>query len=537
MAEKEYTVVAPDGKEITLIGPVGASQEEVIAQAQKLYSPTQKQAPSMVESAIVGGGKGVVDPALALAEYAGGKPAEISQNIQQKMKPYEEANPTAFGAGQLGGSLLTGGALMKGVGMIPSFAKLSPYLQAGGIGGATGVLTPSNKPQEQAIAEIPQKFGLGTLAGFGGNAVGQGVANLISPRMSEAVKKLVGESINVTPGQALGGMFKTIEDKATSLPIIGDAINYARQKGIEEFNKATYKRALESIGGKTPEATGREGIAAVKSQIDNAYDQLLPKLSFNPDKVLFDSINNLDKTVKGLSKEDAKLVADNVNSLIQSRLPKQAGSSGIDGNTFKMIETDLSQLASDYAGATGTQATVGRAYKQALADLRVALGRNNPNYAQELANINTAFSHYARLRKAGSMANTQETFTPSQLANAIKQADQSAGKGATATGKALMQDLSDAGVSVLPSKTPDSGTAGRMILNSLAGGAAGAGAMANPTAAALASTLMLPYLPGGRQLTTALLTKRPEFAQKLAEAVRKSSPYMAAPAAQNLVGE
>jgi len=26
MAEKEYTVVAPDGKEITLIGPVGASQ-------------------------------------------------------------------------------------------------------------------------------------------------------------------------------------------------------------------------------------------------------------------------------------------------------------------------------------------------------------------------------------------------------------------------------------------------------------------------------------------------------------------------------
>jgi hypothetical protein len=42
MAEKEYTVVAPDGKEITLIGPVGASQDEVIAQAQKLYSPSSQ---------------------------------------------------------------------------------------------------------------------------------------------------------------------------------------------------------------------------------------------------------------------------------------------------------------------------------------------------------------------------------------------------------------------------------------------------------------------------------------------------------------
>lgn len=39
MAEKEYTVVAPDGKEITLIGPAGASQEQIIAQAQKLYKP------------------------------------------------------------------------------------------------------------------------------------------------------------------------------------------------------------------------------------------------------------------------------------------------------------------------------------------------------------------------------------------------------------------------------------------------------------------------------------------------------------------
>jgi hypothetical protein len=41
MAEREYTVVAPDGKEITLIGPVGASQQDVIAQAQRLYNPTQ----------------------------------------------------------------------------------------------------------------------------------------------------------------------------------------------------------------------------------------------------------------------------------------------------------------------------------------------------------------------------------------------------------------------------------------------------------------------------------------------------------------
>jgi hypothetical protein len=38
----QYIVVAPDGKEITLEGPAGASQADVIAQAQKLYNPKDK---------------------------------------------------------------------------------------------------------------------------------------------------------------------------------------------------------------------------------------------------------------------------------------------------------------------------------------------------------------------------------------------------------------------------------------------------------------------------------------------------------------
>ena len=42
MAEREYTVVAPDGKELTIIGPVGATNDQVIAQAKKLYNSTSQ---------------------------------------------------------------------------------------------------------------------------------------------------------------------------------------------------------------------------------------------------------------------------------------------------------------------------------------------------------------------------------------------------------------------------------------------------------------------------------------------------------------
>ena len=105
-----------------------------------------------------------------------------------------------------------------------------------------------------------------------------------------------------------------------------------------------------------------------------------------------------------------------------------------------------------------------------------------------------------------------------------------------------MQDLTDAGVQVLPSKIPDSGTAGRSALVSALLGAGGAGSyQAYPTVTALgagiAGTAALPYLPGARNALTTLVGKRPESAKKLADAIRELAPYMAAPAAQKSVGE
>jgi hypothetical protein len=497
------------------------------------------------KSAIVGAGKGIVDPALAIAQYSGGKPAEISQAIQQRMKPFQEANPMTFGAGQIGGGVLTGGALMKGAGMIPSFARANPYLQGAAVGGAAGALTPTDTGVSgmEAIQEIPQKVGLGAVGGAGGTAIGRGIGNVVAPKLSEAAQKLIGEGVNLTPGQMMGGALRKIEDKLTSVPLLGDIIDYSRTKGIEEFNKAAFKRALDPIGGTVPKETGRAGVDAVKTQISDAYNKLLPKMTFVPDQPLYDSLSRLDKVVVGLPKAENKMVADNVIAIIQKHMPDNGL---ISGGSYKAIESDLGELASNYAGSSGTEAMVGKAYKSALGQVREALARSNPNYAEELGNINKAFANFSRIRRAGSMANTQEMITPSQLANAVKAADESAGKGATATGKALMQDLTDAGVQVLPSKIPDSGTAGRSALVNMllgAGGAVGGSSayQAFPTVTALgaglAGTAALPYLPGARNALTTLVGKRPEAAKKLADAIRELAPYMAAPAAQKTVGE
>jgi hypothetical protein len=515
---------------------VARAEESAPAQQQKAGIPAY-------QSAIVGATKGATEPLLAAGQYMGGAPAEFSNAVINKMKPFQEANPTTFGVSQFGGGMLTGGALMKGAGMIPSFAKASPYIQGSAIGGMMGVLTPNEEGKSgiDMLAEAPQKALVGAGGGALGTSVGRGISNVVAPNLNAAVRKLIGEGVNLTPGQMMGGIPKRIEDKLTSTFLLGDIIQSARGKGIEEFNKAGYRRALEPIGGKVPEETGRAGMESVKNQLSNAYDNLLPKLTYKPDNQFLNSVTNLKNEITGIDPEDAVRVASNVNKIIGNRIDKNGE---IKGETFKVIEEQLGTLAKKYRNADDAeQNLMGDAYAEALGQLRQNLIRNNPEHAERLNNINTGWANYVRLRGASSMANTQEKFTPSQLAAAVKSADQSTGKGAVATGKALMQDLTDAGVQVLPNTIPDSGTAGRQVINTTLAALLGGGGyqtaqthpVATGTAALIGGIAAAPYLPGVRNLVTMLGGKRPESIQKLADFIRESSPYLAAPSAQKAV--
>ena len=336
-----------------------SDQGLMLLKGQPTVAPNVPEIP-IWQSAVVGAGKGVFNPALAAAQYAGGKPAEVAQNIQERMKPFQQANPMTFGAGEIGGGVLSGGALLKGAGMIPSFARANPYIQGAGVGTVMGALTPEEtaKTQEQAIANIPQKAAIGAVGGVGGTAIGRGIANVLAPRVSPEIQLLLKEGVTPTTGQMAGGWLRTLEDKATSIPLLGDVINYARTKGIEEFNKAAYRRALEPIGGKVPEVTGREGVMQVKQQITNAYDKLLPKVTFVPDADLAKNLNNIPNEVAGLTPENAQKVLNVVNETIASRLDKDGK---IKGEAFKVVEEKLGTLAKTFSASADAD-QIGRAH-------------------------------------------------------------------------------------------------------------------------------------------------------------------------------
>ena len=158
----EYIVTAPDGKEITLEGPAGASHADVISQAQKLYKPQEENKRTMadyvkalgeVPTALV---RGAVDPILANAYgiaksipqaiQTGQAPAPIGQQIAQETMQKMQYQPTSPVTKDVLGTI--GGALES--------AKIPPYL--GHIGAIPSAIEAGNiaKPAMQTIQETAQ---------------------------------------------------------------------------------------------------------------------------------------------------------------------------------------------------------------------------------------------------------------------------------------------------------------------------------------------------------------------------------------------
>jgi hypothetical protein len=150
--------------------------------------------------------------------------------------------------------------------------------------------------------------------------------------------------------------------------------------------------------------------------------------------------------------------------------------------------------------------------------IRRGLERTNPAHADELQRINQGYSALVKIENAGGRLGGNGVFTPAQLDSAVRATDRSVRHNAFARGQAPMQDLSSAARAVLGPSYPDSGTAGRIAVNMLAGGGA---TMIEPHTLTMAAGASLPYLPIGRQVAAALMARRPDAATPLAQYIRQ----------------
>lgn len=428
-------------------------------------------------------------------------------------------------AGNIAMTLLPGSAL-RGVGQAmasPAIAGIGNAIlapktlgQAAAVGGAIGAAQPAVDG-----GEFLRNTGLG--AGLSAGITGVGKM-LQTPNVRPEVRALQDEGITPTMGQILGGRAKSVEDKLTSVPILGDAITGARRSGVEQLNRAAINRAVAPIGQQIDEV-GREGVLKAQKALSEAYDTLLPQMKFQADGQFNREMMNLGRLTSGLPKEDAKAFTSIVNREVKDRLTKSGLASG---ETLKTIESELRKQAERYAtSTTARERQIGDALTEALAVFRRGVERSNPQLADQLKAINQGYANLTRVEVAASRTGSKEgVFSPAALSGAVKQGDKTARDRAFASGRAFMQDLSDPAEAVLGAGYPDSGTAGRMLLNA---GALGSGAI-SPMIPAGLGLLSIPYLPGVRNATAGLLTgTRPQAVNAIGRAVPYAAPLLVGP--------
>lgn len=472
-----------------------------------------------------------------VSEAIGIRPAtaeQLNQRITEDEQAYQAARQATGQEGmdwwRLAGNV-AGAALLMAV--APGAA--STGLGRVGVGAAQGALVSGLQPVYEGPVAQNTLYQMATGGAAGGAAAGLGnaLSRLISPRASTnpQVQTLLDEGVTPTPGQILGGAARTVEDKAMSVPILGDAIRGARNRGTMELNRAALNRAVEPLG-RTVNATGREGIRQVDDIISQAYDDILPRLTFRADNRFAQEITNLRGMVQALPEERINQFDRILRDKVIGRLTPQGVA---DGQNFKAMESELGRLASGLLrSADIDQRELGLAIRELQSSLRNTLQRTNPQASQELSRINQAYSILTRLQTAAGGAGAVDgVFTPAQLSAAVRSGDRSMRRGAFARGDALMQDLGDAAKSVMQGTVPNSGTADRLLLS-------GGAALVSPATAAGLGVGSIPYLPGMNRLAAIALARRPNLAPRVAQAISNGfipAPFVAAPLTNQLLNQ
>lgn len=410
-------------------------------------------------------------------------------------------------------------------------------LGANALRGAAGATLSTPVTEGSFATEKTKQAALGAVGGAILTPVASGLARMVQPETQAAAKTLLKEGVTPTPGQIMGGTAQRLEDAATSIPLLGDMIKNAQGKALAQFNTAAYQRALDPIGEKAPNIVGREGVEKVASILGNRYDTLLSGITFRPDGQFAQDLQGLRHLASGLPEAQGK----QFDNILKTQLGKATGAGTMDGETLKGVLSEIRREAKGYSGdASFDNRKLGSALDELHGVLTSTLQRINPDKAAELKALDTGWANYARIRHAAAAQGAHDgVFTPAQLSGAVKAQDKSVGKGDFAKGKALMQDLSEAGKSVLSQKVPDSGTPLRALL--AAGLAGGGGYLANThplIAAGTAAGIGLgsaAYTQKGRQAIAALLTKRPDLAPQIAQAIRRGLPSVAGPASGTLL--
>lgn len=444
----------------------------------------------------------------------------VDQQVRQREADYQ-ARRTAGGESGFDGYRVLGNVFSPAnVAIAARTPQAVSMLGRMGIGAASGAVSSGLNPITGGGDFMDEKLAqTGTGAAFGAAVapVVGGLARLVSPKASvdPNVQLLKREGVTPTIGQALGGRWNALEEKAMSLPIVGDFIAGARNRSLEQFDNAAINRAVAPIG-KRVDGVGQKAIKEAGDLLSDAYDDAKTALgSFRVDRQASQELGTLQTLASGLGGRERRAFDTFIKDNIQ-------GKTAFTPDAFKELDSKIGTEAARYGKASDAyQQKLGDAFKEMQRIFMDNARRANPQAAAKLDKADAGWAQLVRLEQAGKSAkNAEGVFTPGQFNMAIAAKDGSTRGRAVARGTALGQDLGNAGQTVLGNKVPNSFTTDRALI---AGGGLGSYFIDPMIPTGLLGAGLL-YTKPMQGLLSGAATARPQLAQPVADALRKASP-------------
>lgn len=522
----------------------GYSDEDIIGhlsnpqprQPQRQAQPERKR--GVIENvtgfmANVNRGLGIGDEIAAVGNagvnFLRGRTGDLKANMAAQREyedDFDRAKPKTAALARGTGNALT--AVVPGGGSAQAFAQAPRTINAlrgatvAGLTGAGYAAADRGTVEERGRAAAETARNPVVLA-TGGALGALGPARRSQPKpVDPNVRLLAEEGVKMTPGQMRGGMAKSMEDAATSLPIVGPAIQDARKQGLEGFNRATLSRALKSIGEDLPPgiATGSDAVKYVGDKLSAAYKDLIPNGRIQPDPKFAARVRKIGPIAETMDAKGQQKLTEILAARVTE--PSKADGGVLGGRRYQQMQQGLDYEIAGYKKSADPEhqkmADALGIVKEALTDLAF---RNDPKFAAAKQRLDRGWAELVRIeRAAGSSAAEGGMFTPTQYKASVAASEQKVGgrNRRMARGEALNNDLAEAGKSILPSKVPDSGTATRGFVGMLAsapgaviGGATGGGVGAAAGMAATAAGLgaaSRAYSPRAIEAANASLNRR-----------------------------
>jgi hypothetical protein len=378
--------------------------------------------------------------------------------------------------------------ITKGLTMLPRAARV-----ATGVGANAAV--DAGLSAAYSTGDRAEAAESGLLGSLGGQVAGRVLSRTLggAVRPSDAARRMMDQGVQPTIGQAadqgtfVGRNIRNIEERAQSIPVIGDLISRGRNRAVEEGMRGSTRfsdealanyRNVPGVNQLPPKAVGNELLKVINENASAVYDDALARAGNVPVRGDLPAINGVNISQLAVAEAGSRGVDDAaIQRFIETTIKPKIANGVIDGQSWKNVDSQLGKLAAQFrASADGDKRLLGETYQQLQIFWREWLEKNvGPDISGQIAAANTAWAKMLPLEKAAAMSGARKkagTFSGEQLQSAVAALDRSRFDRASRYNPNDVARYANDAAEVLGNTVPDSGTAGRLMLGAGTAGVA-----------------------------------------------------------------